>query len=458
MKFVDDDHRGIWDTEYHNFAPRVGLSYKLTDKLVVRTGYGIFFVTVLGDENPIGFSTNTLWQSTAAGDGVYPGDPLSNPFPNGFIPAIGKSQGPATGLGQGITAYLRHYPSGYTQNYSADFQYELSKSTLLEVGYSGNQGRKLSLAYQNLHVDQLPSQYLSLGTQLNQTVTNPFFGIIPASAGATLSGPTVPRWRLLVPYPQYTGVNLDISTPGGFSSYNALVVRFTKRFSNGLNLIASYQWAKAIDDTSEAQSWEVNDPGPRDMANWNLERSISAHDIPQAVALAMLYELPVGKGKPIGSSMNKVAEAVVGGWQVSGLIRVQNGIPDPMSAPNNGFGLAYNPPNISSGPDVSIGDRNVGQWFNVNAFSRPAPFTIGTAPRRITQLRQDGVHSADIALMKNFSVREPLRLQFRAEFFNLTNTPQFSAPNTSLGSNTFGQVTSQGNSPRQIQFGLKLSF
>jgi hypothetical protein len=156
--------------------------------------------------------------------------------------------------------------------------------------------------------------------------------------------------------------------------------------------------------------------------------------------------------------MHPVAEAILGGWQVSGLIRLQDGIPDPMSAPGNGFGFAYNPPNITSGSDVPIGNQSVGEWFNVNAFSKPAPFTIGTAPRRITQLRQDGVHSADIALMKNFVVREPLKLQFRTEFFNMTNTAQFSAPNTSVGSSTFGQVTSQGNSPRQIQFGLKLSF
>jgi hypothetical protein len=223
-------------------------------------------------------------------------------------------------------------------------------------------------------------------------------------------------------------------------------------------VIASYQWSKAIDNTSEGQSWEVNDPGPRDMANWNLERSISAHDIPQAFALTMLYEFPVGKGKPIGANMSPIADAVWGGWEVSGLIRLQDGIPDPMSAPGNGFGFAYNPPNITNGRDVSISNPTVEEWFNINAFSKPAPFTIGTAPRRITQLRQDGVHSADVALMKNFQVREPMKLQFRAEFFNLTNTPQFSAPNTSVGSNTFGQITSQGNSPRQIQFGLKLNF
>jgi hypothetical protein len=458
IQFVNNSNRGIFNTDWINFGPRVGLAYKLTNKLVLRTGFGIYFVPMLADENPIGFSTSTPWLSTAAGDGIHPGNPISNPFPNGFVVAVGMSQGAATGLGQGLSAFIRDHKVGYTQNYSIDLQYEIGANELFEIGYSGNQGRKLSLAYQNLNIDQLPSQYLGLGTQLNQTVPNPFYGVIPASQGGTLTGPTIPYWRTLVPYPQYTGVNLDISTSGGFSSYNALVLRFTKRFSSGLNVIVSYQWAKALDNTSEAQSWEVNDPGPRVMTNWDLERSLSAHDIPQAVAVTFLYELPVGRGKPIGSNMNRVGQALLGGWQVSGLLRYQNGIPINMSAPGNGFGYAYNPPNVTNGPAVSLSDPTVQEWFNVNAFSRPLPFTIGTAPRRITQLRQDGVHSADIGLGKTFPIYERLTAQLRVDFFNLTNTPQFSAPNTSVGSSTFGQVTSQANQPRQIQFGLKLNF
>ncbi len=448
----------MWNTDWHNFAPRIGVNYKLTDKLVFRTGFGIFFVPSLGDENPIGFSTNTPWLSTAAGNGITPGNPISNPFPNGFIPIAGKSQGAATGLGQGITAVLSNHPNGYTQNYSADIQYQLSNNMVLELGYSGNQGRKLSLAYQNMNLNQLPPQDLSLGTQLFKSVPNPFYNVIPASAGGTLAGPTVPLWRLLVRYPQYTNVNLDVSTPGGFSSYNALVATFTKRFSNGLNLITSYQWSKAIDDTSEAQSWEVGDQGARDINNWALERSLSAHDIPQSVAITMLYDLPIGRGKAIGSNLNRVVDAFVGGWQVSALMNFQNGIPIPMSAPGNGFGFAYNPPNITSGSAVSISNPTIYEWFNVNAFSKPASFTIGSAPRRITQLRQDGTHNADVSLNKNFKIWEAINLQFRTDFFNLTNTPQFGAPNTFVGSSTFGQVTYQANSPRAIQFGLKLTF
>ncbi len=448
----------MWNTDWQNVAPRIGLAYKLTDKLVFRTGFGIFFVPSLGDENPIGYSTSTPWVSTASGDGIHPGNPISNPFPTGFIPAVGNSLGAATGLGQGINAVLTNHPNGYTENYSADLQYQLSNNTVIELGYSGNQGRKLSLAYQTMNLNQLPPQDLSLGSQLSNTVHNPFYNVIPASAGGTLAGPNVPLWRLLVRYPQYTSVNLNVSTPGAMSSYNALVARFTKRFSNGLNVIVSYQWAKAIDNSSEAQSWEVNDPGPRDINNWNLERSLSAHDIPQAVAVTMLYDLPIGKGKAVGNNINRIADALIGGWQLSGLMRYQSGIPINMSAPGNGFGFAYNPPNISNGSAVSINDPTVYEWFNVNAFSKPAPYTIGTAPRRITQLRQDGTRNTDISLIKNFKVWESVSAQFRADFLNLTNTPQFSAPNTAVGSSTFGQVTSQANAPRAIQFGVKLSF
>jgi len=450
----------MWNTDYNDFAPRIGLAYKLTDKLVFRGGFGIFFVPSLGDENPIGYSTNTPWVSTASGNGITPGNPISNPFPSGFIPAIGNSQGVATGLGQGITAVLSNHPNGYTENYSADFQYQLSNTTLLELGYSGNQGRKLSLAYQTMNLNQLPPQDLSLGPALSHTVPNPFYNVIPASAGGTLAGPNIAAWRLLVRYPQYTSVNLDVSTPGGFSSYNALVARFTKRFSNGLNLIVSYQWAKAIDDTSEAQSWEVGDAGPRDINNWALERSLSAHDIPQALAVTMFYDLPFGKGKAIGSNLNRVADALVGGWQLSGLMTFQSGIPIPMSAPGNGFGFAYNPPNISNFSAVSLSNPTVHEWFNTTAFSQPAPYTIGSAPRRITQLRQDGTHNADISLIKSFSIWESLRAQFRADFLNIANTPQFSAPNTFVSSSngSFGQVTSQANRPRAVQFGVKLIF
>jgi hypothetical protein len=456
LSFVDSGRRGSWDTDGNDFGPRIGISYKVTNKLVARTGYGIFYVPLLGSGNLTGFSTSTPWQGTVALDGIHPQYRISNPFPDGFVPAIAKSQGAATGLGQSLTSYPRDHPNGYIQNYSLDLQYELTVSTLLELGYAGNQSRKLPFGY-GVQLNQLPSQYLSMGTRLNNQVPNPFFGVIPKEQGATLTGPTVPQWRLLVPFPQYTGVSFNLSTPSAMANYNALLAKFTKRFSGGLNLVASYQWSKAIDNASETQGWEVGD-GLRDAYNWNLERSISAHDIPHSLVITTLYELPVGKGKPLGSKLNPVVNAVLGGWQVYGMIRLQSGTPMNYSSPGLGFGFGYNPPNITKGSDVPISNRTPERWFNTGAFSAPAPFTMGTAPRRITDLRQDGVHSADVGVLKDFLVREPLKIQFRAESFNVTNTPQFGRPSTSTSSPTFGQVTSTWISGRQVQFGLKVSF
>lgn len=243
LSFVDSNRRGSWDTDTNDFGPRVSLAYKVTDKLVFRAGYGIFYVPLLGSGNLTGYSTSTPWQGTVALDGIHPLYPISNPFPNGFVPAIADTQGAATGLGQSITAYPRDHPNGYIQNYSADFQDEISPSIVLELGYSGNQSRKLSFGY-GVELNQLPTQYLSLGNKLNEQVANPFFGVIPPSQGGTLTGPTVPRWRLLVPFPQYTGVALSSSTPAARASFNALIAKLNKRFSNGLNLILSYQRSK----------------------------------------------------------------------------------------------------------------------------------------------------------------------------------------------------------------------
>src|SRR5262249_43346060 len=154
---------------------------------------------------------------------------------------------------------------------------------------------------------------LALGGALRDQVTNPFFGVITSGS---LASRTVERRQLLRPYPQFANVTIN-DFPGASSSYNALVAKLNKRFSGGLSLIATYQWSKAIDNASENLGWEISD-GYRSYNNLALERSISGHDIPQSVAVAWIYELPVGKGRKLGSSLNPVVNAVVGGWQVSG--------------------------------------------------------------------------------------------------------------------------------------------
>jgi len=260
LVFVTPQDRGAWDTDWMNLAPRVGMAYKLTDKLVVRGGYGIFYPQTGGGANQ-GFSTSTAWVSTVGGDGINPNRsaPLSNPFPGGLVQPVGNTQGLATLAGESVSAFSRLHPLSYVQNFSFDFQYELKKGMVLEVGYTGSQGRKL-LFGTGQQANQLEPRFLSQGAALDQQVANPFFGVLRTGV---LAGATVPRNRLMRPHPQFNGVNLSGDTPGASSGFNALVVRYNWQIAGGLNLLSTYQWSKAIDNASEWQGWEVGDT-PRD--------------------------------------------------------------------------------------------------------------------------------------------------------------------------------------------------
>jgi hypothetical protein len=305
----------------------------------------------------------------------------------------------------------------------------------------------------------LPAQYLSLGAALDQRVPNPFYGIV---RDGFLNTPTIPYQRLLRPFPQFDAVTRNAHTPGGSSSYNAMLLKLTKQFSSGLMLLSSYQWSKAIDNIGETE------PSPggaadafRDNGNLRIERSLSAHDLPHSFVTAFVYDLPFGRGKAFGGSLPGSVDFLIGGWQVSGIVRFSSGLPVRMTAPSTiaqyGFGVQL--PNVTSGSDVRVDDQRPERWFNTAAFSVPAPYTVGNAPRRLNELRADRQKNADLSLMKNFRPMERMRVQFRAEAFNLTNTPQFGWPDTAVGSNTFGVVSGTMNvGPRNVQFGLKVDF
>jgi hypothetical protein len=344
------------------------------------------------------------------------------------------------------------------QNYSADFQYDLGGSTVLEFGYAGHQGRKLVYGV-SMNDNQLPTELLSLRSQLDVRVPNPFNNIITVG---NLAGPTIPYHRLLRPFPHFDTVTRNAQTPGGSSSYNAMLLKLSKQFSTGLMLISSYQWSKAIDNIAETEpSPGGAADGFRDNRNFRIERSLSAHDLPHSFVTAFVYELPFGRGKRFGGTVPGFINTILGGWQTSGIARFSSGLPVRMTAPSTisqyGFGTQY--PNVTSGADVRVENRTPERWFNTAAFSAPAAYTIGNAPRRLTELRADQQKNIDFSLAKNFRYGERLRFQFRAEAFNLTNTPQFAWPDTAFGSNTFGVVSSTMNiGPRNVQFGLKVEF
>lgn len=457
LVFNDANNRGAWQTDKLNLAPRFGLAYKISDKLVFRGGYGIFYPQTGGGTRD-GFATTTTWVSTVGGDGINPntGALLRNPFPQGLSQPIGSSRGLLTQTGDAVSAFSAYHPLSYVQNFSADFQYEISKGMVIEVGYTGSQGRKL-LFGTGQQANQLDPKYFSLGAGLDAPVTNPFFGIIPTGV---LSGRTVPQQRLLRPFPQFTAVNLSADAPGASSSFNALVLRYNWQISGGLNLLTTYQWSKAIDNASEWQGWEVGDT-PRNYYDLKPDRSVSAHDLPQSFVNALVYDIPVGKGRKFGGNMPAVANAVVGGWQVSSIVRFSSGLPLGFTAPNTlgNYGVQIQRPNVADLKTAAIDNPTPDRWFNTAAFTAPSTYVMGNAPRWIPNIRFGPTRHADIAILKNFRIMEAIKAQFRAEMFNSTNTPQFARANTTFNDPNFGRVTGTTNvGPRNIQLGLRIQF
>jgi len=463
LVFTNADNRFQTEPDRLDLAPRIGIAYKLTNRIVARMGYGIFYLQGFGTATQggpaagtDGFTVTTNWVNTRGGDGITPQDRLSNPYPNGVNKPVGSSLGLLTQAGSDLTAFQRAHPTGYMQNYSMDLQFEVTRSTIVEVGYSGNGGRKLNYGA-TPNANQLPSQYLSLGSSLNDQVQNPFFGIFPTGV---LSGATVPRHRLLRPYPQFGTVEMSGDTPGASSTFNALYLKFNKRFAYGISTMTSYQFSKAIDNASENQGWLIGDT-LRDANNARLDRSISGHDVPQSFVSALVVELPVGKGRKFGAKMNKVADAVVGGWELSAIIRFASGLPLRFVAPNGLSAYGFNILNaqIADLQNMRVSNPVPERWFNTAAVGAPAPFTIGNAPRFQGVIRADGTHHGDVNIAKNFQLTERVRAQLRGEFNDISNTPQFSPPGVTVGAADFGQVNGTRFSDRRnVQLGLKIIF
>jgi len=470
IQYASADNRRGWPTDKSDWAPRLGLAYRLTNKLVMRAGFGVFYVpttAMITFDQPgqhMGFSTNTDMVTSVGGGGLAPLNLVSDPYPDGLSQTTGSGAGLLTGIGGSPFQIwpLEPHPTGYKQDFSVDFQYELGPGSVLEVGYTGFRARKLMWGNPSLNANQLPSQYLSLGAALDEQVPNPFYGYVPE--GTFLSGPTIAYQRLLRPFPQFDAVQWTRSWVGARANYNALNVKFTRQFKGGLSLLSTYQWSKTMDDASEDYlGWATGDQW-RDYNNRKAEYSISAHDMPQSFVTALVYELPFGKGKRWGSDWPGVANQIVGGWQMSSIVRFASGLPI-FPVPGQIFwdyGYTWGYMDLAGNPSVS--KRTPGRWFNTDAFAWPAAYTIGTAPRYDTRLREQGAKNIDFGLMKTFKA-EAFKIQFRADFLNLFNTPQFGGGGqwwtgiqNQPWAGDFGQVTGVRNLPRNIQLGLKVDF
>jgi hypothetical protein len=454
--------RSQWNGHPKNFGPRMGIAYNLTQDTVIRTGFGIFYGNSFGSGRNGNQVPGTAFGCSASVNasldgGLTPYASLSNPFPNGVCTPSGSSLGLLTALGQSVYVIDRNHTVPSKLTWSFDIQRRLPKDILVELTYAGNRGLHLP---SNVNEDQLNPQYLSLGSQLNASVPNPYFGAITVGP---LSAPTVARAQLLLPYPQYANV-ISVTESYGASTYHAAYLKVERRFSHGFSVLGSYSFSKMIDDVVSSptgfggESFSMGTP--QNFYNLRGERAIATFNTPQSLVASFVYELPVGAGKAFlntGSVVNKI----LGGWQVNGIATFQVGEPLQISGGNaNILNEGTQRPNWNGQNPTLSGaiTSRLGAYFNVADFSVNAPFTFGNAPRIMPDLYGPGQKNFDFSLFKNTTVREKYRLQFRAEAFNAMNRVQFGNPATNISQATFGRISSQANLPRDIQLALKLLF
>jgi hypothetical protein len=418
-------------------------------KTVIRGGYahlyGPSYQQANGTVGPFGFRTENLW--VASLDGITPFRLLRDPYPAGFLPSPGASDGLLTAAGGAIQAPLRdNTPTPWTRQWNLTLQRELPWRLAAEVSYVGTAGHNLQTNVESgLSLNQLDPQYLALGSALNQLVPNPFFGIVNTGV---LVASQISRGQLLRPYPQFTDV-IPLQNTGATSLYHALQLSMNRRMSRGLLVAGSYVWSKAEEEGEAHQnSYDVA-----------ASRSVASYDIPHRIIVSALYEVPFGHTRRFGAHAPDWLDGVIGGWQVNGIVTVQSGTPLTISASNTA-GL-FNPVTRANwnGKDPVLDTPAVDRlqkWFDTLAFSQPAPFTFGNAGATFPMLRTHDVRNVDLSLFKHFTIARGMRLQARIETFNVLNRVQFGSPNTSVSSTSFGVVTSQANTPRQIQFGVKV--
>ena len=429
------------ELECCDFGPRVGLAYRLSDTWVIRSGYGMVYFEQSGITTPFTIPQFPFVQTL----GQQSQDNVNAAFVLSKGPTVQvTAPNPNSGLGQGVFGTDRNNGSGYSQQWNFTVEKTVGQNWNFEVSYLGSKNTRLGIPDAN--INQLPSQDLAMGTALLAKVTNPYFNVIPASS--SLGAATIAQQQLLRPYPKFTTVALFRDNVGN-SSYEAVAARLEKRLSHGLTINAAYTFSKLIDDASSVFSQTIftgpvlNSTGAADAYNRHLERDLSSGDIPRVFSLGWVYDIP---------RLWKIS-----GWQIAGLIRVQSGDMVPVTQltnNNSSLGFAVQRPNRLTDPNEFDG-RTVAKYFNTAAFVTVPQFIIGNSSRN--PVRGPGLQDADLMIGKTFRVTERYRLEFRAEAFNVSNTPPLNDPNGIAGNSAFGSIIGAGN-PRDFEFVMKLHF
>jgi hypothetical protein len=447
---VNGQSRLLWNRDWNNIAPRVGFAWTLGKATVLRGGYGIYFgglglrrTDVL--QNGYDRSTNVI-PTKDSGLSFY--GTLSNPFPDGLLSPTGSALGAMTDVGNSITFFNPNPKTNYNQRWQFSLQKQFGSSTMVEAAYVGNRSTKLEISRDlnvvgNEHLSRQPVYDVALVNYLTANVPNPFRNIAGVN-GTMGTNSTISRENLLKPFPEFGAVNT--TTYQGYSWYHALQLRGTRRLAKGFSVNATFTHSKNM-----LANGFLNpaDPTPY--------RSISGDDRKRRFTVAPMYQLPFGRQGRFWRSAPRVANAIVGGWQLSAIYIYQSG--QPLSWGDVVF--FGNPDDIAKGP------HTVEQWFNTkagfstNSATRPTAH-YRTWPFRFADVRADALNNVDVSVRKNFRLSERgVNLSVQGDALNFMNHPSFALPSSSQMdqfNSSFGQISATQNYARQVQLMLRVSF
>ena len=444
--------RGIYNPDRNNIAPRFGFAYTFMPKTVLRSGYALHYMPVVGSVDAVGFSTTT--SVVTSQDAFTPKDRLSNPFPLGLAPATGNSLGLATLLGQNISYFDPSDVTPLLHTWNVNIQREVFSKSLLQLGYVGSRGIHITSDPQtgiSENINQVPAQFLSLGRALLDTVPNPFAGRITVGQ---LAGATVQRQQLLRPYPQFLNVTRNLPTYGN-TVYHSFQGKFEQRLWHGLTTIVSYTYSKNMGDIGPYQN------------NYDrrIERAVTSFDVPHRLTVTTSWDMPVGKGRKYMGNASKAVDLLMGQWNMATFSTFQAGFPLSFGVNQNTLfltGAGGQRPNVIGDPQSGITgtvNSRLGAYFNTAAFAQPPDFTFGNTGSRVGWLRNPGMNNINLTLTKQFIITERLKVNLRASSFNLMNHPVFGSPNTTFGAlGQFGRISGQANLSRQSELVLRLIF
>lgn len=451
ITYATPSNRSPYSTAPLYVSPRVGFAYSPDfshGKMSVRAGFGVY-VNPFGDYNfgpGYGFSQTTNF-ITSTNSMVSPATTLSNPFPTSSNPIelpFGSSLGANTNLGNTIS-FFAPVKVLYSEKDTFDVQQQIGKTWLVEGGYIGDHSvhntftNTISSGPLLPYLSHMKTADATVTKELTATTSNPFYGNIPGPATSLNSSKTISVANLLQAYPEYTSVSESLD-PGAFTNFNTLLFRVTKRMSQGLQFELNYEHSRQLGATTQ-----LNPGGPL----WYGE---TTSDFPDHVSLTAIYQLPFGRGRAF-LNHSRLADEIVGGWNVTGIYQYLSGTPLQWSTNpvyNGNFSDFNNNPH-----DTQTASFNTTNFDRVAA-DQPNAYNYRTFPEYL--LRSDPTNNFDFSVLKDFTIGDRFLLQPRVDAFNAFNHPQFSSANVSPTSSSFGDVTSQLNTNRQLQGGIHLIF